>query len=313
MKNILRILVLVGALFSASPLLAATCFWVGGPGNFDNANQASWSSSSGGAGSTCAATGGIPKNAGDIATFDASSGGGTVTVCGAASANCPSGAGLVSLAQITMGAFGGTLDFATRNPDVTLTTAMSVSGAGTRTLNMGSGTWTLSATSGTLWDCGTCTAALTLNHNNSTILFSASAPVGTRTFATGTTKSYGTITLAAATSPTATAAFSTSGSPTFANFNITGPNNWTVGTGTVTITNGFNWTQTSSTPIVINGGAGSTISSANNGTMSWAMLWAVTFAGGGTFTATNSLTINPTAGITVTPPSTGGGGKIIGG
>lgn len=311
MKNLLRIVALAWTLLWASPVLAATCFWVGGVGNWDNTNQASWSSSSGGAGSTCAATGGIPKNAGDIATFDGSSGGGTVTVCGAASANCPTSSGVVSLAQITMGAFTGTLDFSAINPNVTLTKAFSITGTGTRTLNCGSGTYTLSATSGTLWDIATGTN-LTLSCASATLAFTAASPIGTRTFNTGG-RSYGTITLSAATSPTATAQFSTSGSPTFGTFNITGPNNWNVGTGNITITNGFNWVQASSAaPLLINGGAGSTITSANNGSMSWVMLFAVTFAGGGTFTATNSLTLTPTTGITITPPSAGGG-RIIGG
>lgn len=51
--------------------------------------------------------------------------------------------------------------------NVTLSTAMSINGTITRTLNMGTGTWTLSRTSGTVWSLNN--TGITLNEETSTI------------------------------------------------------------------------------------------------------------------------------------------------
>lgn len=274
----------------------ASRFWVGGTGTWDTSDTTHWAATTGGAGGQS-----VP-GASDTVTFDASSGGGTVTAA----------ATVTSITSLTMGAFTGTIDFSANNPNITMG-SFSGTGTATRTINLGNGTWTINGTSGTVWDFAT-TTNLTFNANSSTIVFSAASPTGSRTFNTGS-RTYNVITLSAATTPTATAAFGTSGGPTIATFNMTGPNNWTIGTGTFTITNGFNWDQASSAaPLFLNGGAGSTISSANNGSMSWAMLSAVTFSGGGTFSATNSNKVGPTTGITVTNPSaSSGGARVIGG
>ena len=313
MKNFLRIAALLALFAFSSVANAATCFWVGGTGNFDNTNQASWSSGTGGSGSTCAATGGIPKNAGDIATFDGASGGGTVTVCGASSASCPTSSGLLSLAQITMGAFTGTIDFATNNPNVTLTTAMSLTGTGTKTLNMGSGTWTLSATSGTIWDCSTC-GNLTLNANTSTISASASA-TGARSLVFGTGKTYSTISIANTgnnanyidLTPTASGA-------TIATLNITAPIIVRVaGSNTITITHAVTWAGTAfNSAIQLEAVAGVTgsLALAGGSTCTWCVIGGITFTGSPT--APNSFDMKGNSGITITGPS-GGGGKIIGG
>src|SRR5262249_8364102 len=125
-----------------------------------------WASASGGA-SACAGggTGGSPTAA-DTATFDGSSGGGTVTV---------NYGGLVTITRLSIGAWTGTLDFATNNNSITFssgTGGFDASGAATKTLNMGSGTWTLSGNSA-LWNCTTC-ANLTLVPGTSTIAFTGS-------------------------------------------------------------------------------------------------------------------------------------------
>jgi hypothetical protein len=120
----------------------AAKFWVGGAGVWDGTSTTHWAATTGG-------TAGDPVPvAGDDVTFDGSSGGGLVTL-GAA----------VNVKSITMGAFTGTLDF-TNFPDVTLQT-FSGTGAGTRTLTMGNGTWKLTGT-GTIWTTAT-TTGLTLN------------------------------------------------------------------------------------------------------------------------------------------------------
>jgi hypothetical protein len=56
-----------------------------------------------------------------------------------------------------------------------------------------------------------------------------------------------------------------------------------------------------------------TISSANSFACSFCGLNGMAFTGAGTFTAPNSFDFGFNQGITITPPSAGGGGRIIGG
>lgn len=133
MKKLLIALAILIAPLQAS---AATCFWVGGTGNFSDATH--WSSSSGGAGSTCAATGGKPLNSGDNITMDASSGGGTVTI----NAVLDIGTG-----TMTTGAFTGTLTDAGNNVSLG---AFVGGGTGVRTYNFTAAVWTLRNT-GSAW------------------------------------------------------------------------------------------------------------------------------------------------------------------
>ena len=129
MKYILRFVFLAGLLLCASGANAATCFWVGG-GSHVWSTTASWASASNGTGGTCAATGGYPHNAADSGTLDSNSGGGTVTF------DAP-----ISISNITMSAFTGTLTNATNNVQITLSGSLTSSGSGTRTLNCGTATW----------------------------------------------------------------------------------------------------------------------------------------------------------------------------
>src|SRR5687767_4143911 len=97
----------------------ANRFWVGGTGTWNNTNTTNWSATSNGAGGAS-----IPGT-GDTATFDASSGGGTVTV------DSPNAANSVTVQSITCGAFTGTLDFSANNNNVTLSsnsTGLSLTG-----------------------------------------------------------------------------------------------------------------------------------------------------------------------------------------
>lgn len=302
MKKIFGLAFLMVAFLAPGVSQAATCFWVGGTGSWSTSNTASWASASGGTTGTCAATGGIPKQAADTATFDAASGGGTVTVDSTMNG--------VTLTQITMGAFTGTLDFSANNPSITLN-IFSISGTGTRTLNLGSGTFTLPSASSS-WDAATATN-LTLNAGTSTISFTATSNVANRIFGGGA-KTYNTVTFSTASTTLGSGGITFTGANTFATLTISGPTVATFTAATVTITNAFTWTGSPTAPLVVIGnpnGTG-TISSANNGTISYAIIAGETFAGGGTFTCNNCYGYTA-SGITINAPSGGGGGGIIGG
>lgn len=120
-------------------------FWVGGTGNWDAATTTNWSASSGGAGGSS-----VPSSS-DTVTFDASSGGGTVTVT----------ANTANVQSITFGDFTGTFD----SNGFTVNTAgtFNISGSGTRTITLGSSAVNVGA-----WNSGT-TTNLTFNANTSTI------------------------------------------------------------------------------------------------------------------------------------------------
>jgi len=174
----------------------ASRFWIGGTGAWDSSTTTNWSSSSGGTGGAS-----VPGSS-DTVTFDGSSGGGTVTV----NTN-------FTVTSITMGAFTGTLDFSANNNSPTMTT-FSCSGTGTRTLNMGSGTWTISGNNTTIWDMTTITG-LTLNANTSTINFTYSGSTGNRTLA-------GAVTLNNIAVTAGSDAFLPAASMTFNNIDFTG-------------------------------------------------------------------------------------------
>jgi hypothetical protein len=284
----------------------AARFWVGGTGTWDAADTAHWSATSGGAGGQS-----VPGSA-DTVTFDASSGGGTVTV-----------ATNVTVLTITMGAFTGTLDFATNDNSVTLDGAsanFNNSGTGTRTLNMGDGTWTINKNgSGTAWTQAT-TTNLTFNANSSTLVFNGTF-TGTRTVSLGATGGsvggYNVITFGANTSRGATALQATT-AVTIATLNASSSIYFVLTNGvTYSITNTMTisgnslsslvaWATSSPTSIA-------TISSANNGTFTWNVFRDITFAGGGTFSATNSLDFGNNTNISIAVPTVGGGARVIGG
>lgn len=315
MRKILIALALL--LFAPMSAEAATCFWVGGSGNWDNSNTASWSSTTGGTASTCLAAGGIPKNSVDVANFDSNSGGGTVTVCGASSANCPTSAGTLTLSQVTAGAFTGTLDFATNNPSVNAS-FVSFSGTGVRTINMGSGTWTLS---------GTATSGAFDNATTTNETFNA----GTSTVHITGTTGFSFIRLGG--KPLNIVTVDALGYPfyvndaagvsnTIATLNLTAPLVFGVTFGTtLTITTPVNWSGSSSSNFAIVEHQNSTnttkpaLNLAAGSAISWAAIGPVNFTGSAV-TATNSFNVGGSAGaITITPPSGGGGtsGYIIGG
>lgn len=272
----------------------ANRFWVGGTGTWDATTQTHWSTTTG--------PGNAPQTApgsGDVAIFDGASGGGTVTVNWAS--------GTVAVQSITCGAFTGTLDFSANNNNVTLTatTGMNLSGTGARTINLGNGVWTLSATAtGTVWNAGTVTS-LTFNANSSNITLSGAVAAGSaRTFAGGGL-TYSTITISGSGYTTFTG-----GAFTITTLSISSGNTVSFPTGgTTTITNAFTWTGTAASPIdLISNGINTTATiSVGSGApaVNWAGLRDLTFSGGATFTAVNSFDFGHNSGITITPPNSG--------
>lgn len=265
----------------------ATRFWVGGTGTWDASTTTNWSASTGGAG------GASVPGASDTVTLDGASGGGTVTV------NTT-----VNISTLAMGAFTGTLDFSANNNNVT-STVISGSGTGTRTLNMGNGVWTITTPgSATPWNFAT-TTGLTLNRNSSTISISNGA-TNTITFAGGS------LTWGVVTFSSAGKIVNITGTNTFSNIILTAPTRIEFTPGvTTTIQNAFTFTGSSSNPIEVSSstiGTIGTISVATGSpTMTWAGVHDLTFTGGATFTATNSLNLGNNTGITISSPSSGGG------
>lgn len=213
----------------------AARFWVGGTGTWDASDTTHWAATSGGAGGQS-----VPGS-GDTVTFDASSGGGTITVGAAYSPNVTS---------ITMGAFTGTFTVGANN--LTLQT-FNCSGTGTRTVNMGSGTWTITGNAGTIFTISTITN-LTWNYETATVNCTYSGSVGTRTFILGSGASATTGWLYNLNVSAGTDAFNltASGSINIANdINFTGYTG-TMSTGTsqyygnVILGTGMTWASTSS-------------------------------------------------------------------
>jgi len=289
MRFFLALCFLIAALVQAN---AASRFWVGGTGTWDASDTTHWSATSGGAGGVS-----VPGS-GDTVTLDASSGGGTVTV------NTT-----VTVTSITAGAFTGTLDFAANNNNVTAST-VSFSGTGTRTINMGSGTWTVTGTSATPFDCTTVTN-LTASFASANLVYSANAAF--RQFQGGG-QSYGALTV---NSNSTKGSVNVAGTNTFGAVTINDGNFLYFPQGvTTTISGALNGTGTSSAQIGVmsnSATAVATLSVGSASTLTWAGVSRITKAGAGSITATNSFDLGNNTTVTITVPSTGGGGHVIGG
>lgn len=282
---------------------AASCFWVGGTGSYNDATH--WSSSSGGSGSTCAATAGIPKNTGDIGTADASSGGGTLTV----------DIDLFNLQSLRFGGFTGTVTWVanSKSGSFTASPGITCNGAGTKTIALGSGTFTFSDNSNnaTPFDASNGGGVCTITPGTSTLVYSG---VGTQfQVFEGGGNSFGTVTFSA---NSGGGVVSINGSNTFATLNIGAPNNiYFPQSGTTTITNAFTWVGTQSAKISLapNGlnSAVTTIVTASGSTIQWAGLHNIVNSGTQP-TVTNSFDFGRNS-ATISSPSVGSGGKIIGG
>jgi len=269
----------------------AARFWVGGSGTWDASDTTHWSATSGGAGGQS-----VPGSSDDVTIDGHASGlnGGTVTV----NTN-------PTIISLTISAMVGTLDFATNDNSITISGNFTNSGSGARTFNMGDGTW--SFTGGVVVFNQNGATNLTFNANGSTIAFTGTATSGNRRFLGGS-RTYNIVTINSSTNY----AFSITGANTFATLTISSPNRvYFPAAATTTITTLTGMTGTASAPNAFIGdnttGNPATISSANNWTAEWGSFTYMTFSGGGTFAATNSLNLGNNSGITITPPSVGGG------
>ncbi len=299
------------------PANAASCFWVGGTATWNTVNTGGggtggikWASTTGGSIACLAVSGpnaGVPGPS-DTVTFDGSSGGGTVTV------NFGS---TITVQSITCGAFTGTLDFSTNNNSVTLSsgTGFSYTGAGTRTINMGSGTWTFTGVSSNLIN-GTTTTGLTLSSASALLVFTATT-ASSRGIRPASGATHASLTVSANTGGGTFSVSALSTAQTFTSVSAIGPNCIVLPNGvTTTITNAMSISGSSSGELLFISditGNTATVSSANSHTFTWSAFRDLTFSGGGSPTATNSFDLGHNSGITITAPVVGGGGRVIGG
>lgn len=285
-------------------LCTTACTW-------DNTNDAIWSTSTGGLNNTT-----HPTSA-DTATLDANSCVGGLTCTITIGAN-------LAMQTFTWGACtastSGCIIDNSGNFNITLNSsgalAFSGTGAGTRKFISGTGIYSITMTGANLFSMAITTnldAASTFNATWSILGATASS----RTFAGGGL-SYGPITFGANSSGGTSGI---SGTNTFSSIVFGLPNAIVIG-ATTTVTNGLTTSGGSSTsqgiviPSVIDTPA--IITSANAMLPQWLAFRALTFQGGGNATCTNCFdlgrnTISGGGTLSITSPSSGSGGKIIGG
>lgn len=307
-----RVLFALCALFAfIAPCEAATCYWVGsggapGGGTWSTTNGVNWANTTNGTNSTCAATGGVPKNAGDVAIIDAAANGvgsGTITVD-----STMSGASIATIDTTAM-ANSAILDFSVNNPSMTLTTQFKVTGSGTRTIKCGTGTFTFTATNNNFWDATTITG-LTLQCTGATFLVTSPGNANPQNFIGGGSTGYGTLSLGARTNGSNVVI---GGANTFVSLTATAPVQLLLPlSSTNTFSSGFALAGTSTDQIMIIGNPTSTIAVGAASTASWTVFKGITGATN-SITATNSFSGGANAGtLSISVPS-GGGGRIIGG
>ncbi len=302
----------------------ASRFWVLGTGTWDSSTTTHWAASSG------AGSGGqsVPGSA-DTATFDGSSGGGTVTL---------NFGGTITIQTLTLGAFTGTWDNSANNNNITLssTTGWSNNSTGTRTITLGSATYTLTSTSAafTLW--ATNTTGLTLSAASAVVDFSGAVAFGSaQTFSGGSSQTYGTVkvsgarhdsgllintvgTISTLTNTAAAfislaAAFTITTLTQSAQLTLIVPQN-----ATTTITNAPTLTGTLGAPLsILNSAMASNSTTATisctSGTFggTYVVIAGITFSGGATFSFTNSFDLGKNTGVTITAPSAGSSSILV--
>lgn len=305
MKKLFGLFLLAAAWLAPAPAWSAPCFWVGGTGDIND--TAHWASASGGTTGTCAAAGGWPNSTADTATFDASSGGGTVT------RNVNWTVGVLTTSAFT-GTFGNSGDTATVNFN-----NWTDSGSGTRTVNMGASAWT----------CGTvgvaaCTVSrtgatnLTFNSNTSTLVIAGSL-TGAINICNLGAFTYNVVTFNADAVGRRGSNCNT-GNTTIGTLNIAAPNNITLNNGitfTVTTLNFTGGTPSlSAFTAIMSSTVGSTLSMplANAATCDFCIFRGISVATT-SITATNTIDLGQNTNISITAPTGGGGGggRIIGG
>lgn len=297
------LLALLLSLLSLSGAAAANRFAVCTTAcTWDGSSTAMWSASSGGA------TGASVPVLADTVTLDAATcvGG---TTC-AITVNTNFSINTLTMNNCTASAAGCILDFSANNNSPTIGAGgVNGSGTGTRTLNMGSGTWTV--TNGGSWFFSTITG-LTFNAGGSTLVLQQAALTTSIVFGQLT---FNTVSVVGISS--GQTLLSSSGNQTIATLNYTVPGSLSIANGAVlTLTNGLSISGGSlSNMFELKGGgiSGSTaITSTNNSTVSFAVVHDIVFNGGGTLTANNSVSLGHTTGVTVNVPAGSSGGRCIG-
>jgi hypothetical protein len=287
----------------------AARFWVGGTGNWDASTTTNWSATTGGAGGQS-----VPGSADDV-TFDASSGGGTVTLT-----TSP------TVKSFTGGAHTGTFNL---NGNNFTSATFKSSGAGVRTITFGSGTVTITDVGGTVFDMGTSTN-LTVNVSSGTIKFQPSAALNANIGVafpaesvvnagggmvwpnvvidgTNTGSNPGFLRFSAASGPLHITNLTLANHAPFLILNNNGAvSNMTIGTS-------FSCPSTQNTSSGLGGfGANETVTLPNSTVLNYLAISGITFSGT-SLTATNSFDLGGNTGITITGPSGGAsGGAIVG-
>jgi hypothetical protein len=267
------------------------------------ADTSIWGAASGGTGAS------VPGS-GDAVILD------TATCVGGTTCTMTMGPGYnptwqsLTMGTCTASTTGCILDVATNDNNITLTSsgnALSVTGTGTRRLDMGDGTWTFSSTINPILDF-TTTTNLTFNRNGSTIAFSAPS-FGPTINTGGLIFNNMTVTGHATNTPLINI---TGAGSTWNNITVSGgfANVVFPVTGTTAIAS-LNITGTSTKGIRLSSSGSSSVAALNitAASIQWA---AISFINStSSISATNSLDLGSNTNVTITPPS--GGGRIIGG
>lgn len=286
----------------------ASRFWVGGTGTWDSTTTTHWSASTGGAGGASAPT------AGDTITFDANSGGGTVTVDSTIDG--------LTFNTITMGDFTGTFDNTVNNASMTLggtggVAGLNISGTGTRTIKLGSGTYTLKTTSNNCFNA-TTTTNLTFNAADNTGTFNIvtnGAGFTTQDFIPGSL-TFANMTYNV-TRRTDGSCARINGSTTFKAITFSGTGYGALDLppgGTVTVVDPLVWAGSASGPLFIFAHqfpttSKGTLAVAVGSAIDWGIIGDTAFTGT-TVLATNSFSLGNNSGVTITAPAAGAVGVI---
>jgi len=285
----------------ASASEAASRFWVGGTGTWDAVTTTNWAATTGGAGGQSVPT------AADSVTFDANSGGGTVTL---------NFGGTITIINLTMGAFTGTFENSTNNNNITMTGSWSGTGTATRTFNFGTATYSVAGNMNFA-----TTTNLTLSAASATVRFSAG-----NSQASFGGKSWGTVIWTGkGAGGLGTGSIDNrlnDGGNTFGTWTMDNTNGvivlGIVAGGTNTVTNPIVWVGSRLKPIEIWSLTPGTVTNlviASGSSITWASLWSIAFSGAA-ISATNTFDLRANTGITITgPPAdpTGTGACILGG
>lgn len=273
-----------------------TCTW-------DNASTAMWSTTSGGA------TGASAPTSADDVTLDAATcvGGTTCTITTNANITAHS----LTMGACTASTAGCILDASANNNNFTLV-FFSATGTGTRTLKMGSGTWSMSGSAldaSNIWDISTSTN-ITLTAGTSTLAITSTSGAFAVSTQFGTSLTYATLSIAARTDGS-TVGLNAGTAVTFGTVILNAPLVLLFNSSiTYTITNPIAWTGTSANPFLIqspNTLNNPIVAVAGGSTINWAAIKALAFTGAPI--ASNSLDLRGNSGITINAPVVGGGGS----